>query len=226
MTKPLSGRSPLAAPASLRPLGLLLFALALALVWGCAKPVVPPPPPPPAKAERPWYAPLSVDEALARVAQMHPSTQGFKSWRDLEPGLRANLAYVSARPASQPAVDRPGLKLTWGALRLTLEDLLAALPYLDSDPSLLARVFIWFPAQPEQTLVTGYYEPFLEASLEPDPAFPCAIYGRPKDMLTVDLGEFSSRWKGQQLRYRQTKNGIKPYYTRGEIDFGGALKGK
>ena len=226
MTKPLSGRTPLAAPACLRLFGLLFFALALALVWGCARPVAPPPPPPPVKAARPWYEPLSVDEALARVAQMHPSSQGFTSWRDLEPGLKANLAYVSARPASQAAVDRPGLRLTWGALRLTLEDLLAALPYLDGDPALLARVFTWFPAQPEQTLVTGYYEPFLEASLEPDPAYPYAIYGRPKDMLTLDLGEFHSRWKGHKLQYRLTQNGIKPYHSRGEIDFGGALKGK
>ncbi|OGR35498.1 MAG: hypothetical protein A2051_06410 [Desulfovibrionales bacterium GWA2_65_9] len=227
MIKPVSGRLCQAVPAPIRLLGLLLLALALA--WGCAKPVAPPPPPPPpppVKVERPWFEPLSVDQALSRVAQMHPSTQGFSSWRDLEPGLKANLAYVSAKPAAQVAVDRPGLKLTWGAMRLTLEDLLAALPYLDGDPALLARVFAWYPVAQEDTLVTGYYEPFLEASLEPDPAYPYAIYGRPSDMLTVDLGEFHSRWKGQQLHYRLAKNGIKPYHSRGEIDFGGALKGK
>ncbi|MBU1040807.1 MAG: murein transglycosylase A [Proteobacteria bacterium] len=227
MTKPFSGCSRMAAPAPFRLLGLLL--LALALSWGCAKPVAPPPPPPPpppVKAERPWFEPLSVEQALSRVAQMHPSTQGLSSWRDLEPGLKASLSYVSAKPASQVAVARPGLKLTWGAMRLTLEDLLAALPYLDADPALLARVFTWFPTEPEDTLVTGYYEPYLEASLEPDPAYPYPVYGAPADMLTVDLGEFHSRWKGQQLRYRMTKNGIKPYHSRGEIDFGGALKDK
>jgi membrane-bound lytic murein transglycosylase A len=224
MTEQRSGRSRKALPVPIRLLGLLLLALALA--WGCARPVAPPPPPPPPKVERPLLLPLSVDQAQARVAQMHPSTQGFSSWRDLEPGLKANLAYVSAKPAGQVAVDRPGLKLTWGAMRQTLEDLLAALPFLDSDPSLLARVFAWFPVQQEDTLVTGYYEPFLEASLEPDPAYPYAIYGRPPDMLTVDLGEFHSRWKGQQLHYRQTPKGIKPYHARGEIDFGGVLKEK
>jgi membrane-bound lytic murein transglycosylase A len=45
-------------------------------------------------------------------------------------------------------------------------------------------------------------------------------------MLTVDLGEFHSRWKGQKLHYRLGKNGIKPYHSRGEIDFSGALQGK
>ncbi len=226
MTTTRSGRPAWVAPALIRLFGL--FLLALVLVWGCAKPVAPPAPPapPPPKAERPWFEPLSVEAALSRVAQMHPSTQGLSSWRDLEPGLKANLAYVSAKPAGAVAVDRPGLKLTWGAMRQTLEDLLAALPYLDDDPALLARVFAWFPLEQADTLVTGYYEPFLEASLEPDPAFPHAIYGQPQDMLMTDLGEFHSRWKGQKLHYRLTKNGIKPYYSRGDIDFQGALKGK
>ncbi len=225
------GRALRAAPAPIRLFGLLLLVLILAaLAWGCAGPAVPPPaplpPPPPVKAARAWFEPLSVDQALARVAQMHPSTQGLSSWRDLEPGLKANLAYVSAKPAQGVAVDRPGLKLTWGAMRQTLEDLLAALPFLDEDPALLARVFAWFPVEREDSLVTGYYEPFLEASLEPDPAFPYAVYGQPGDMLMADLGEFHQRWRGQKLHYRLTKGGIKPYYSRGDIDFGGALKGR
>ncbi|MBU1230547.1 MAG: murein transglycosylase A [Proteobacteria bacterium] len=218
-----SGRSRRAASALFRALGLLLLALVLA--WGCAKPVAPPAPPPP-KVERPSLEPLSVEQALQRVGQMHPSTQGLTSWRDLEPGLKANLAYVSGKPARDVAVDRPGLRLTWGAVRQTLEDLLGALPYLDDDPALLARVFAWFPVEQQDTLVTGYYEPLLDASLEPDPDFPYAIYSQPKDMLVADLGEFHSRWKGHKLHYRLTRNGIKPYHSRGEIDFGGALKGK
>lgn len=163
--------------------------------------------------------------ALERVRQMHPSTQGLSSWRDLAPGLKSSLAYVSAKPAGGIAVDRPGLKLTWEAMRQTLEDLLAALPFLDEDPALLAQVFAWYPVE-QNTLVTGYYEPFLEASLEPNPAYPYAIYGAPKDMLSVDLGEFHSRWKGQKLHYRMTQNGIKPYHSRGDIDFKDALKEK
>lgn len=204
-----------------------LIGCALFVAFGCAKPApTPPPPAPPAPVvQKPAYQPLSQEEALARARQMHPSTQGLRSWRDLEPGLKASLSYVSKRPAGAFAVRRPGLSLTWGAMRQTLEDLIAALPYLDDDPALLAQLFVWYPLQ-ENTLVTGYYEPFLEASLEPDPQYPYAIYGRPQDMLEADLGEFHPRWKGQVLRYRMVKNGITPYYSRGEIDFGGALKDK
>ena len=203
---------------------VLLLALALAI--GCAKPAPPPPPAPrPPVVERPRYEPLTMAQALERARQMHPSTQGMNSWRDLEPGLRSSLAYVSRKPAGGLAVDRPGLKLTWEAMRLTLEDLLAALPFLDEDPALLAQVFAWHPLE-QDTLVTGYYEPFLEASLTPNPAYPYAIYGVPKDLLTADLGQFHPRWKGQKLHYRMVKDGIKPYHARSDIDFGGALEDK
>jgi membrane-bound lytic murein transglycosylase A len=230
MTHALCARRRIAArfPPRLRLAGLLLCALVLAL--GCARPPVPSPPPaPPAPqppvVEVPKYAPLTVEQALERVRQMHPSTQGLRSWRDLAPGLKASLAYAKGKPQAEAAFTRPGYRVSWSALRQTLEDLLAALPYLDDDPALLARVFTWFPLEPD-TLVTGYYEPYLEASLEPAPGYPYPIYGPPQDLLSVDLGEFHPRWKGQKLFYRMTKNGIKPYYSRGDIDFAGALKGK
>lgn len=210
----------------LRPCGL--FLLACVLLWGCARPTPPPPPPPPppAKVEPVTLAPLSTEQALAHVREMHPSTQGLKSWRELEPGLRASLAYVSARPSGAVAVNRSDIRVTWGMLRQTLEDLLGALPYLDEDPALLARVFAWFPVLEKPTLATGYYEPFLEASLVPHKDYPYAIYGQPHDMLVADLGDFHPRWKGQKLHYRVTKNGIKPYHGRGEIDFDGVLREK
>jgi len=204
-----------------------LFLCALALAFGCAKPAPPPSPPspPPPVVEKPRYEPLTVEQALERARQMDPSSQGLKSWRDLEPGLRASLSYVSGKPAGGVAVERPGLTLTWEALRLTIEDLLAALPFLDEDPALLAQVFAWHPLEPD-TLVTGYYEPFLEASLTQDPAYPYPIYGHPPDLLTVDLGEFHSRWRGQKLHYRLGKNGIKPYHAREDIYFKGVLEGR
>lgn len=230
MTRPACPRGGTAAPCSAlaaRLLALALLAAALA-VFGCARPAPPPPPAPPKVEEpvrEPLYAPLSEQQALERARRLDPGTQGFRSWRDLAPGLKASLSYVSGKPGGAVAVERPGLALTWEALRLTLEDLLAALPYLDEDPALLAQVFAWYPLEPD-TLVTGYYEPYLEASLVPDPAYPYAIYGHPPDLLTADLGDFHPRWRGQKLHYRVGKNGIRPYHDRSDIDFGGALAGK
>jgi len=214
---------------SMRRLCGLLFCVLL-LSFGCARPVTPPrpsPPPPPPVVEKPSFEPLSAAQALERARQMHASTQGLRSWRDLEPGLKANLAYVSGKPAGAYAVERPGLKLTWGAMRQTLEDLLQALPYLDEDPALLAQLFAWFPLE-QNTQVTGYYEPLLEGSLEPDPRYPYPLYRYPPDLLEVDLSDFNLRWKNEKnkLYYRMTKNGIKPYFSREDIDFKGALKGR
>lgn len=207
----------------------LLCCVAL-LAWGCAKAPVPTAPPRPAPVappvvQAPSFEPLPHEQALALARRMSPATQGLRSWRDLEPGLKSSLAYVRRKPAASVAFSRPGLSVTWGAMRQTLEDLLAALPYLDDDPALLAQVFDWYPLE-QNTLVTGYYEPYLEASLTPDPQYPYPLYGRPADMLEVDLGEFHPRWRGQVLRYRMQKKGIKPYYSREDIDFAGALRGK
>lgn len=171
----------------------------------------------------PGFRALDSGAARSLAGQLTPGLQGLSSWRDLEPTLRRSLAYVASRPQVELAVDRPGLRLPWSALRGTLEALLADLPALDRDPGLLARDFTWFALEP-RTLLTGYYEPWLAASPVPDPAYPHPLYGVPADLKVVDLGRFLPRWKGQQLTYRLEGDGIAPYYDRQAIDFGGALK--
>lgn len=173
----------------------------------------------------PGFCALDQGAARSLSVLLTPGTQGFHSWRDLESTLRRSLAYVSSRPQGEIAVDKPGLRLTWSALRGTLEDLLRNLPALDRDPDLLARDFTWFALTP-RTLLTGYYEPWLAASPVPAPAYPHPLYGVPADLKVVDLGRFLPKWKGQQLTYRLEGDGIAPYYDRQAIDFGGALRNR
>ena len=196
---------------------LLLAAVLGLLAQGCA----------PRRPAEPalGFAPLGVREATSLAKDLRSRDQGLKSWRELEPGLRRSLAYVASRPQAEKAVDRPGLALTWGALRATLEDLLRLLPELDRDPGLLAREFTWFRLHPG-TLLTGYYEPWLEASLTPDPAYPEPLFGVPPDLKVTDLGAFHPRWKGQQLTYRVENGAIVPYHDRQAIDQAGALDDK
>ena len=201
-----------------RLLALLVLAAALGLLaQGCA-------PRRPAELA-PGFAHLGVREATSLAKDLRSRDQGLRSWRELEPGLRRSLAYVASRPQAEKAVDRPGLALTWGALRATLEDLLRLLPELDRDPGLLAREFTWFRLNPG-TLLTGYYEPWLEASLTPDPAYPAPLYGVPPDLKVTDLGRFHPKWKGQQLTYRVENGEIAPYHDRQAIDQAGALSGR
>ena len=80
------------------------------------------------------------------------------------------------------------------------------MPLIDRDKSILARDFVWYAFKPE-TLMTGYYEPLIEASREKDPDYPYPLYSVPPDMLKADLGKFHPRWKGQHLYYRMNENG-------------------
>jgi membrane-bound lytic murein transglycosylase A len=74
-------------------------------------------------------------------------------------------------------------------------------------------------------LFTGYYEPELRGSLRRDGAYQTAIYLKPDDMISVDLGDFSEELKGKKLVGRLSGNALKPYYDRAEIE-NGALSGR
>lgn len=143
----------------------------------------------------------------ARVLQSMPSSsQDLRSWRDLAPAIEQSLVYVRKRPPMELAVahaELPGQgEVTWARLERGLTLLLELLPKLDARPGLLLEHFIWAPVFPD-VLLTGYYEPYLEASLTPHPEYPYAIYAPPPDLE-----------KGA------------PHHSRAEIDFGGSLAGQ
>ena len=76
-------------------------------------------------------------------------------------------------------------------------------------------------------LITGYYEPLLEGSRERDKRFRYAIYGKPDDLLEVDLGEVYPDLAGRRLRGRLQGKRVIPYYSREQIQHGSKpLKGK
>jgi len=80
--------------------------------------------------------------------------------------------------------------------------------------------------QTGNVLFTGYYEPLFEAALEPDETYKHPIYSPPDDMIRIDLGLFNPRFKGESLTARIDGRNVVPYYSRGEIEAGQALKGR
>ena len=70
----------------------------------------------------------------------------------------------------------------------------------------------------EEGLMTGYYEPLLEASLARSSRFRYPLYGRPEDLLTVDLESLYPELKNKRVRGRVLDGRVIPYYTRAEID--------
>ncbi len=75
-----------------------------------------------------------------------------------------------------------------------------------------------------KAFATGYYEPEIAGSLERRDGY-APIYGRPSDLIDVDLGAFSTALKGKKVRGRVDRTNLVPYYDRTAIEQG-ALSGK
>lgn len=69
-------------------------------------------------------------------------------------------------------------------------------------------------------LVTGYYEPLLPGSLVRTDRFRYPLYGRPDDLVVVDLGGLYPELQGKRYRGRLNSNRVVPYYSRAEISNG------
>ncbi len=72
---------------------------------------------------------------------------------------------------------------------------------------------------------TGYYEPEIAGSRTRDPANAFPIYGKPTDLVEVDLGQFVESLKGRKISGRVEGAGFLPYFERSQI-VGGALDGR
>ncbi|WP_316899997.1 MltA domain-containing protein [Pseudodesulfovibrio indicus] len=201
---------------------IAFLCLALLLLGAGCGPETPRPLPVP---EEPTYVPVDRDDAEDLAALLSPGSQGLCSWSGLRPGIEQNLRYIRTRPGDAVCVRQPGLLLTWSQLEASVSELLATLDELDGDPELLAERFQWFKLEPG-TLLTGYYEPWLAASLTPDETHKYPLYGVPDDLKVIDLGRFHPRWAGQKLVYRVDGDGIEPYHDRAAIDGAGALDGQ
>ncbi len=66
-------------------------------------------------------------------------------------------------------------------------------------------------------LFTGYYEPELNGSLTRTPRFSVPLYGRPDDLVTVDLGAFREELRGQRIAGRVEGGALRPYEPRARI---------
>jgi len=69
-------------------------------------------------------------------------------------------------------------------------------------------------------LITGYYEPILNGSLQPNERFAYPLYSRPDSLLVVDLGDLFPSLKGKPVRGRLIGNRVVPFYDRSVIDGG------
>lgn len=127
--------------------------------------------------------------------------------------------------------DLKQLVLSIGNFSLTYQDLLDTVVLLQEKldviydhPDVLSNFFDIYVLS-KDALLTGYYEPWLEASYKKEGEYIYPIYKLPSDLEVLDLGNFHPRFKGERIYYRLEKNKVLPYFSRKEIE-SGALAGK
>ena len=76
----------------------------------------------------------------------------------------------------------------------------------------------------QPVLVTGYYQPVIEASLAPTPEYRYPIYGTPVDLIVVEEAPQAAGSAGAKRIGRLEGDRLVPYYSRAEIDHQGALR--
>ncbi len=184
-------------------------------------PVQPPPPPPAAwtaaNALRPAVPPPglrddepaqtlidAIDLSLKKFAELDPAaTMGFGSESVPLARVTASLADFRAKLAE--------LGLNDGFFRYLREN------------------YVFYSSAAPEVTFTGYYEPLLRGSRRESPAYPYPLYGRPADLVSVDLPQFyfyKERSDVPAIRGRVEGNRLVPYFTRDEIDFQGKLAGR
>jgi membrane-bound lytic murein transglycosylase A len=92
-----------------------------------------------------------------------------------------------------------------------------------------ARAFFarWFEAAQVgdgRAYATGYFIPEVRASRERRHGYDVPIYGRPADLIDVDLGLFADSLAGKKIRGRVSGTALVPYYDRTAIEQGAIEK--
>lgn len=74
-------------------------------------------------------------------------------------------------------------------------------------------------------LMTGYYEPTLDAARSRRPGFETPLYRRPPELIAVELGRFRENWKGERTAGVVVDGTLVPFADREAITKG-ALEGR
>jgi membrane-bound lytic murein transglycosylase A len=78
-----------------------------------------------------------------------------------------------------------------------------------------------------EILLTSYFEPIIPGSSKATSRFSQPLYGKPEDLVVIDLKKFSERFSEEAaLRGRVHAGKVTPYFSREEIDGGHALQGR
>ncbi len=136
---------------------------------------------------------------------------------DAKQAAGALVAFRTSCPSLLRRTDATGL--TRGAD--WQEACSAATTTSDADArSFFQRYFEAVQVGDGRAFATGYYEPEIAGSRERRRGYETPIYGRPSDLIDVDLGAFSGALQDKKIRGRVDGKAFVPYFDRTDIENG------
>ena len=162
-----------------------------------------------------------------------PEVYDDKSKTSLRKALSSSLKYYKKRKPDDVVKfgkDRVSIR----EMRRTIADVRDAVTkwgMSDKFFNWLSGNFRFYRCKAPVITVTGYYLASLQGSWKESKKYPYPVYRRPDSLCRVSLSRFPF-WKDfkglkKTIKGRLAKdNDVFPYWTREEIDFGGALKGQ
>ncbi len=189
---------------------------------------VPPPPKEPFRKEEP---PVRLGEEILPLTDDGDRKSLLAA---IDKSLEFLEKKISGGNLSGPLPGSFGSFFTPGKTRRTLK-LFRDIYFFSADQSELERkvnekfAFIGKPEEDmgQRLLLTGYYEPVLEGSLEPREGYRYPIYRLPDDLVEIRNGNSSfGNGNGNRKIGRMERGDWVPYHSREEIDSQGILRGK
>ena len=143
----------------------------------------------------------------------------------LAAAVRQSLAWVEGEPPGRTFVVGPRT-VTAAEQARGLRRFLDLLGRTDTVAALAAAVreeFDVFQSVGDRdggVLVTGYYEPVVEAAEAPSDEYGAPVLARPPDLVEASLEAFDARFRGERIAGRVEGPRLVPYWRRAEIDAG------
>jgi membrane-bound lytic murein transglycosylase A len=196
-----------------RTAGLVLGVLAAGLGLGaCAAP-----------RSAPVTSPAGAVRAVSGLRTSGLHDDGDRA--SLADAVRQSLAWIEREPPDRAFVVGPRT-VTAAEQGRGLRRFLDLLDQTDSAEALAAAVLAEFDvfrsvgSADGSVLVTGYYEPVVDAAEAPSAEYGVPVFSRPPDLVEASLEAFDPRFRGERVAGRVEGQRLVPYWLRAEIDAG------
>ena len=175
------------------------------------------------------HAPIRETLVPIRASQQ-PAFTDDMHFDGIEHSIRQSIAYLRKMPPDKEYVFG---KDRYSAAHM-IESLEIFLAFVDNrPPSKAVRRFLKKNYHVSRcsgkngtrsVLFTGYYEPFLKGKAQQKGPYNVPIFGRPDDLVRIDLSLFSDRLAGETITGRLADLTLVPYYDRQQIEKNGLLR--